>query len=316
MNSLFKNAIESIQLGVEDFKASDPRRALSAICNFYAGTLLPAKEVLVRRAPKANPRDVIGTRFKPVLDKGDIKFEAAANRTIDFEEIGQRFKDFGLPIDRAALLDLNKMRNDIEHHYTSVTRKAVREAIAKAFPVVVDLFRLAGEEPRTALGDVWEDMLEARDLYERELAECRKTFEGVNWKSESMAKATPCCPKCDSLLVARVDTSTNIHDYADAECRMCGEKISAINLIETALDKYFEAEGYAAAREGAPRPLHACPECSVKAYVTWEEENACAWCDLELGECLRCETQLTPDDVAWDNNEMCSYCDHIMSKDD
>ena len=159
-------------------------------------------------------------------------------------------------------------------------------------------------------------MLEARDLYERELAECRKTFEGVNWKSESMAKATPCCPKCDLLLVARVDTSTNIHDYADAECRMCGEKISAINLIETALDKYFEAEGYAAAREGAPRPLHACPECSVKAYVTWEEENACAWCDLELGECLRCETQLTPDDVAWDNNEMCSYCDHIMSKDD
>ena len=129
---------------------------MSAICNFYAGTLLPAKEVLVRRAPKANPRDVIGTRFKPVLDKGDIKFEAAANRTIDFEEIGQRFKDFGLPIDRAALLDLNKMRNDIEHHYTSVTRKAVREAIAKAFPVVVDLFRLAGEEPRTALGDVWE----------------------------------------------------------------------------------------------------------------------------------------------------------------
>jgi len=255
MNSLFKNAIESIQLGVEDFKANDPRRALSAIRNFYAGTLLLAKEVLVRKAPKADPRAVIGTRFKPILDNGDIKFEAAANRTIDFEEIGQRFKDFGLPINRAALLDINKIRNDIEHHYTNATRKAVREAIAKAFPVVVDLFRLAGEEPRTALGDVWENMLEVRDLYERELAECRKTFEGVEWNSESMADAVPCCPKCDSQLLARIDTSTNIHEYADAECRMCGEKISAIKLIETALDKYFEAESYTAAREGGWRPL-------------------------------------------------------------
>ncbi len=55
MNTLFDNAIQSIQLGVEDYQANDPRRALSAVRNFYAGILLLAKEVLVRTAPGASP---------------------------------------------------------------------------------------------------------------------------------------------------------------------------------------------------------------------------------------------------------------------
>jgi hypothetical protein len=48
MNTLFDNAIQSIQLGIEDYQANDPRRALSAVRNFYSGVLLLAKEVLVR----------------------------------------------------------------------------------------------------------------------------------------------------------------------------------------------------------------------------------------------------------------------------
>jgi hypothetical protein len=50
MNTLFDNAIQSIQLGIEDYEHNDPMRALSAVRNFYAGTLLLAKEVLVRAA--------------------------------------------------------------------------------------------------------------------------------------------------------------------------------------------------------------------------------------------------------------------------
>jgi hypothetical protein len=52
MSDLLKNAIASIQLGVEDFKRNDdPRRLLSAIRNFYAGVLLLCKEVLRRLSP-------------------------------------------------------------------------------------------------------------------------------------------------------------------------------------------------------------------------------------------------------------------------
>ena len=55
MSHLFDNAIQSIQLGVEDYQNDDPKRAVSAVRNFYAGVLLLAKEVLVRRVPKASP---------------------------------------------------------------------------------------------------------------------------------------------------------------------------------------------------------------------------------------------------------------------
>jgi hypothetical protein len=317
MNSLFDNAIQSIQLGVEDYQANDPKRALSAVRNFYAGTLLLAKEVLVRAAPKADPRDVIGARYKPIPDgSGGIEFAAVADKTIDFSDIGKRFKDFDLSIDQSALQDLNRIRNDIEHLYTNAAHDTVLEAMARAFPVVVDLFRLAGEEPHTALGHCWHVMLEVRAVYERELADCRRTFDGVDWKSPSVASTALSCPERQSHLVARKDMTKSHHEYADAECRACGAKISADKLIEHALETYFDVESYIAAKDGGEQPLYLCPECAVKAYVIWEDENGCAWCGLSLGECLRCSTGLTPDSVSAESTRMCSYCDHVMSKDD
>src|SRR5947207_17638 len=103
MNSLFDNAIQSIQIGIEDYEANEPKRALSAVRNFYAGTLLLAKEVLVRAVPKAKIKDVLGTQFRPVPDgKGGIEL-SPSNRTVDFNEIGERFAAFKLKIDRSAL---------------------------------------------------------------------------------------------------------------------------------------------------------------------------------------------------------------------
>jgi hypothetical protein len=148
MNTLFDNAVQSIQLGVEDYLSNDPRRAMSAVRNFYSGTLLLAKEVLVRQVPDANPEDVLGARYKPIPNgSGGLVFRSANHQTIDFGNIGERFKDFGIKIDYTALAELNRIRTDIEHYYTSESREKIREAIARAFPVVVDLFRAAGEQP-------------------------------------------------------------------------------------------------------------------------------------------------------------------------
>jgi hypothetical protein len=316
MNTLFDNAIQSIQLGIEDYEHNDPKRALSAVRNFYAGTLLLAKEVLVRAAPKAAVKDVLGTKFVPVPDgKGGVTFEAN-NKTVDFNELGERFKAFGLSIDRSALGELNNIRNDMEHYYTNASSKKVREAIARAFPVVVDLFKLLHEEPTKHLGESWEVMLEVKAVYDKELAECEASFANVEWKSNSMAQAPRICPQCDSRLVQCNDPNTKIHDYVHSKCRQCGADIKSHELMETVLKKFFEGDNYDAARDGGEPSLDRCPECSYETYVMTDGENGCAWCQLELGECLRCETGLTPNNVAYDTNEMCSYCDHIMSKDD
>lgn len=317
MDSLFNNAIQSIQLGIEDYQANDPKRAISAVRNLYSGTLLLAKEVLVRAAPNADPRDVLAARLKPVPDgSGGIEIAAVPHRTIDFNDLGERFKDFGLPIDQGALRDLNRIRNDIEHLYTNAARDALLEAIAKALPVVVDMFRLAGEDPRAVLGEAWQVMLDVRNVYDRELAECRRTFEGVDWKSAAMSEAALLCPVCSSHLVERKDLSKSHHEYADAKCRACGADISADKLMEVALEEHFSTESYIAAKDGGEEPLYMCPECTVNAYVIWDGENACAWCGLSLGECWRCHTSLTPNNVDSDNNESCDYCGHMMSKDD
>ena len=136
-----------------------------------------AKDVLVQKAPKASVKEVLGTKFVPVPDgKGGVTFEAN-NKTVDFNELGERFKTFGLSIDRSALGELNGIRNDMEHYYTNASSKKVREAIALAFPMVVDLFKLLHEEPTKHLGEAWEVMLEVKAVYDKELAEVRRASQ-------------------------------------------------------------------------------------------------------------------------------------------
>jgi hypothetical protein len=317
MNSLFDNAIQSLQLGVEDYQSDDPRRPLSAVRNFFAGTLLLAKEVLVRATPNADPKHVLAAKYKPISDSAGGVELTPSTRTIDFNEIGERFTNFGLKIDQAGLRDLYRIRNDIEHLFTQATRQTVREAIAKAFPVVVDLFRLADEDPRAALGNAWPVMLEVKAVYDRELTECQKSFEDVEWQSGSMSEAQITCPACQSQLVMQKDPANSGQESADGQCRACGTEIPAQEIVETALERHFEWDNYVAATDGGEPSLFECPECTVMAYVMREGENGCAWCQSSLDDkCALCQTALTPENVAFDHHSLCSYCSNLMSKDD
>jgi hypothetical protein len=57
------------------------------------GTLLLAKEVLIRKAPNAAVMDVLATKFSPIPDgKGGVTLEANS-KTIDFNELGERFPE-------------------------------------------------------------------------------------------------------------------------------------------------------------------------------------------------------------------------------
>lgn len=317
MSGLFENAVQSIQLGVEDYQANDPKRALSAVRNFYAGVLLLAKEALVRAAPGANPEDVIGARYKPVPDgSGGVTFTPASHQTIDFTTIGQRFKDFGLPINQTALDDLNRVRNEVEHHYTQKPHVAVREAIAKAMPVVADLFRLIKEAPNEVLSDAWQVMLDVRGVYEAELAACRRTFDTIASPAGMPAELRFNCPECHSDLIAQQDPANTSHESMDCRCRLCGHGFSAEEAIARALEACFESESYIALTDGGDQPVQDCPECGLSTYLLTDEHVGCVWCGLVLGECGRCMTGLTPENVSSDNHGLCGYCNNLMSKDD
>lgn len=161
-------------MGVEDFRQQDPDRDISAVHNFYAGVLLLAKEALVRAAPDTDPEVVIGAKLKPVPDgMGGVTMEQVGHTTVDFQQIATRAADFGIALDHKALTALNRIRNDMEHHFTSEPATAVRAAISKAFPVSASLFRQLEEDPLEILGELWTTMLETKELYDQELASAR-----------------------------------------------------------------------------------------------------------------------------------------------
>jgi hypothetical protein len=317
MPGLFENAVESIKLGVEDYLANEPARALSAVRNFYSGLLLLAKEVLVRAAPDAEESEIIAARYKPVPDdSGGVKFIADSGQTIDLQTIGARFKDFGLSIDHAALRELSRIRNDIEHRYSKEPHDAVRQAIAKAFPVAAALFRLAGEEPREVLGKCWDTMLEVRAVYDQELNACRATYDKIQWSSHIFEEAAFVCPECQSDLVEQDDPDNADFQSAESHCRSCGAKISAEALIENAVAAHLEWQSYVAMTDGGDAPLQDCPECGLTTYLLTEEDTGCVWCDCKLGECAVCHVGLMPDNVDPDNHNLCDYHGHLWSKDD
>ena len=316
-NHLYKNARDAIDMGITDYSSNSPSRAASGVRNFYSGTLLLAKYVLAERAPDVGVMSVIGKNFEPVpTGDGDVEFVQLGHRTIDFEEIGRRFKKFGIDIDQKALHDLNRIRTNLEHFYTDEDPDAIREVMAKAFPVVISLFHLAGKVPRDELGANWDKLIKIQEIYEKELARCRESFAGVEWLSDTLANTPYNCPSCHSDLVIQDDPEWSKSHDAKLRCLSCREWLDPQEAMERALELYFEYESYIAATDGGEAPVGTCPECGLETYVMTEDDFGCANCGTVLEECARCHTGLDPWNVDYDNHSLCSYCANLMSKDD
>jgi hypothetical protein len=245
MSPLFANAVDSIKMGIEDYAVDTPARALSAVRNFYAGVLLLGKEVLICAAPFADPDVLIGAKVGPVPDGlGGATLGVEGYQTVDFTTLGRRFKKFGVPIETKELTELNELRNAIEHRYTDKPAQAVREAIARAFPITVALFNETGVHPSEVLGEAWATMLEVRDLYHRELARCRKTFDTIDWLSATVAEQHLRCEACGSdLIEQRVPTNVDQAEMA-LVCRACGAEPDWDDAIVDAVDRALGGGAY------------------------------------------------------------------------
>ena len=317
MSDLFKNAVQSIILGLEDYQTNDAERTLSAVRNYYAGLLLLAKEVLVRAVPDADESEILAANYKPVPDgSGGVKYVPQSKRSIDLNGIGTRFKDFGLSIDQRVLLELSEIRNAVEHRSPKSMAHSMRQSIAMSFPLVYKLFRKANEDPYEVLEHTWQAMLDVRTVYDEELKTCRATFSNIEWNSSILADAPRLCVECGSELVAQNNHQNSNMQQIEANCRSCGATIGAERLIEYSIAKHMDGQPITSVRFGGHAPLQDCPECSLLAYVVGSGDDGCVWCECKLGECVFCETKLTPDDVDSHDNRMCSYCGYKLHKDD
>lgn len=317
--TLFANALESIQIGVEDLLKNDDRRVLSAVRNVHAGVLLLCKEKLRRLSP--DDEILLAQRFEPQPDNnGDVSIEAVGRNTVGVDDIKKRFKAFGVSLDWKRFDAMADIRHHMEHSYYKGSRERARQAVADALLVIRQLLVEAlQEDPRNALGsECWTALLENADLFEAELQTCRATLETVDWETEAAARALPdfACPSCRSALIRQRDPANTSQQKAVLICSACGKEAELGPVLSQAFDETFGGEAHIAVKDGGEPPISTCPECSEETYVL--EEGRCAACDFALPEdaaCAVCGTGLSAEEY-YEHDGLCSYHAHIASKDD
>ncbi|WP_263603510.1 hypothetical protein [Chryseobacterium sp. PET-29] len=85
---ILNNAVEAIQIGLEDYMNDDPRRAQSALRNIFAGILLLFKEKLRRMSPENSDEVLIKKDIRPVLNSDNgLLFKGKGDKTVDVAQI-------------------------------------------------------------------------------------------------------------------------------------------------------------------------------------------------------------------------------------
>jgi len=317
--SLFLNAIESIQIGVEDLLKDDERRVLSAVRNVHAGALLLCKEKLRRLSP--NDEILLAQRFEPQPnDKGQVSIEGVGRNTVGVDDIKKRFKAFDVAFDWKRFDAIADIRHHMEHSYFKGTRERARQAVADAFLVIRQLLVEAlQEDPLKALGpDCWNALLENADLFEAELRSCSTTLENVDWETQAAVRALPdfVCPSCRSSLVRQREPGNTMQQRLVLVCAACGTESELGTVLTLAFDETFGAEGHIAVKDGGEPPISTCPECGEETYVV--EESRCAACEFVVPEdaaCAICGDGLSAEDY-YEHNGLCSYHAYVLAKDD
>ena len=316
--TIYKNAIESIQIGVEDFGANDPRRILSAVRNLQAGTILLCKEKLARMSPDGD--SLLKVKLLPVVGAdGLVAFKGQGKKTVDIQGIKERFESLDIKFAWKAVDRLTDIRNDMEHMFFKGGAKLAEEAVSDAFIAVRELLLVVlEEEPVGALGPAcWGALLANNKLFEQEVIACRKTLDAVKWRSAGAAEAAEefICPECGSKLVKQLDADNDDQTTAMFMCSACGEEIETTLLIVAGVATANAAEAYSAAKDGGEDPVGTCPDCGEDTYVF--ADSKCAHCGFEMpddAECM-CGERLTLEDYA-EGDGLCSYHRYALAKDD
>ncbi|AVA34662.1 hypothetical protein RN01_30445 [Cupriavidus sp. SHE] len=318
MDSILKNAVQSIQIGVEDFQSADPRRALSATRNIMAGVLLLFKEKLRVMSPKDSDEALIKQNLTPKYGpSGAVVFKGEGRKTVDVQQIKERFKSLDIDVDWATFDKISKIRNNIEHYLVTESANAIKELVADSFLIIRDFVtKELGEQPVDLLGvATWNVLLETSAVLEKQRAECKATIEAIGWESDLMegVASNLTCLSCETSLLKPVDPDVSQNEL-EFKCTVCGDQFELVDLLEKALGEYFAYDIYIAATDGGDSPIGTCWECGRDTYVL--EEKTCIACDAtpKHDECAVCGAGIGPDEQEF--NGLCGYHYNQMMKDD
>ncbi|WP_168794451.1 zinc ribbon domain-containing protein [Paraburkholderia aromaticivorans] len=318
MNTILTNAVQSIQIGIEDYKSDDPRRVLSAIRNITAGVLLLFKEKLRQLSPPGSDEVLIKEKTQLRLEAGQVVVNGKGAKTVDVWQIKERFEWFGITTDFAKVDKIIAIRNKIEHYHADESAGAVKALVASSFLIIRDFVTYELKcEPVELLGaDTWDELLAVADVYNKELEECKHAIEAIEWGSEAMegmAKELS-CPKCESDLVKPVDPDVDPVQHMEFVCTACGKVSELSDMVEEALAEHFAYDIYTSLKDGGYSPVATCWECGRETFIV--EDGTCAACgaSIKYHNCVVCHQPLGPEEQGF--NGLCGLDYHQARKDD
>ena len=281
MDTILKNALQSIQIGVEDYQSSDHRRVLSAVRNISAGILLLFKEKLRVLSPSGSDDVLIKQKIQPhKSENGKIGFKGVGKKTVDVMQIKERLQSVGIEVNWKRFMRVIEIRNDIEHYCTTEPTSTVKELIADAFDVMRDFIAAHLEEdPALLLGEeAWKPLLEVATIFDKEYAECQSAMMEIKWSNPAYAEVSGHihCSKCGSSLMKPLDWTGNDEHTMKFHCVACGTDSDFDDLVEGAANKCYFGDMYVAMTKGGDMPLETCFTCGKDAFVI--EHNICVAC--------------------------------------
>lgn len=319
MNPLLANAVSAIQAGVEDYEASNPNRALSAVRNITAGVLLLFKEKLRRLSPPDSDEVLLKERLRPSLrPDGSITFVGAGRKTVDVQHIKDRFESLHVSVEWNRFDELVRLRNDLEHYYTTASAATVQSVLAEALVVIQAFITTAlGHEPLDLLGEkTWQTLLNVASVYEKQLQDCRAELSRIDWPHPiyDTVVAEVCCIHCRSPLVKPTNPDASDLTTLEFLCTSCGKTSNFEDTIGDAITEAFAADAYIAMTDGGDPPLDYCHECGEESFHI--ESGFCLLCQASLSyeNCGVCGAALGPEDQH--GGGLCGYHKWQADKDD
>lgn len=314
--SIIQNAIDSIQIGIEDYESDDDRRSVSAVRNISAGVLLLYKEKLCQLSPEDDKELLIKQNIQPAQNEdGEIIFEGKGNKTVDVQSIKERFKSLKVTVDWTRFDEINKLRNDLEHYYTAMSPDAVREIVAKSFLLIRDfLSENLCKDPQETLGSqAWSVLLEVSDVYSAEEKVCRESIDAIDWRYDSV-KISLNHLRCDQCHSSLIQAPYPDDDYPsiNLNCKSCNHDFSFDEMVEQCIDDSLAGEAFSASKDGDQSPYDSCFECDKNTFIL--SEGCCIACgyEMEYTSCERCGEGLGLEDQY--NEGKCGYCQHQWEK--
>ncbi|MFN8468815.1 MAG: N-6 DNA methylase [Caldilineaceae bacterium] len=244
---LLRNAIASIQIGIEDSQSEDPRRMLSAVRNLYAGILLLFKEKLLRLSPKGSNEVLIKKRVIPMMrGKGNVSFQGFRNETVDWNEIVERFRGLNMekslgvvsrnnlgPVDQ-----IRQIRNNIEHYYEISSRETMVEVVQSTFVVIRDFIKSELKaDPEQLLGpECWRALVLNSEVFGLERKDCLAMLNELPWPSTDLRSLVDKvhCSSCQSLLVSPDEAKSRPIETRYFTCRVCKQEMTFDQLVAAA----------------------------------------------------------------------------------